>query len=178
MSDVIRFDSSDFPVMKLENCGDGNNCLGYALGNFLRCTPFEFRESLKAMIVANRDNKEFLSNVCLSLFEDEEIQSEYQYNRIWFALCNACFIPAEVFILWCMNSQEKQKYLLKCNVIFFVKRDSYYEPVTAYLENVSYSTCYIGWKNFHYEQLIMQKKNSLLFDVAYFAKMFHVSPGT
>ena len=178
MCDIVRFDNMDFPVLKISNCGEGNNCLGFALGNFLKCKPAELRESIKAMVITNASDADFLNKVCLSLFEGDERAPENQYWDIISALNNGCFLPAELFIMWCMNSNAKKVYLLNCNVIFFVKRNDYYETVVSYLENVSLSTCYIGCNNFHYEQLLMQKKNSLLFDVAYFAKTDFVSPGT
>ena len=178
MSDIVRFDNMDFPVMKIPNSGEGNNCLGFALGNFLKCKPAELRESIRAMVVINASDADFLNNVCLSLFEGDEIDPENRYSKILSALNAGCFLPAELFIMWCMKSHAKKIYLLNCNVVFFIKRKDHYESVVSYLENVSLSTCYIGCNNFHYEQLLMQKKNSLLFDVAYFAKSESVSPGT
>lgn len=173
---TVLYDGHEFQVKVVENSGYKNNCLGYALGNFLKCLPCELRESFKRIVVKNSNNEDFLERVKLSLINEHQVVEPLQnYGYIMNVLDQNCFLPVDLFLIWCEDVEEREKLLIRSNVVFFVKRANHYEPVIHFFSDISLSTCYIGCDHFHYEQLIMQKKKSLWFDLVYFN---HVLPGT
>lgn len=169
----IKFHGEEFRIEVLSNSGLQNNCLGFALGNFLKCSPSELRESFKRMIVINYNNAELLNEIKMCLAgENEELDQIDSYSFIMNQLNANCFIPVDLFLIWCHKSEDKRRYLLNCNVVFFVKRESgCYEPVIHFLEDTFLSTCYIGCDRCHYEQLLMQKRNAIFFDLLYFDRV-------
>jgi hypothetical protein len=168
---TVQYLNHEFPVKIISNPGSNNDCLGYALGNFLKCSPKELRESFKRLVIKNACDQEFLKSVVMTLQENcEHVSSGNEYNVIMSLLNQQCFIPADFFLLWCARSDDKEHLLLKSNIVFFVKREEFFEPVTYWFDDITLSTCYIGCSNFHFEQLIMQKKNCIWFDLLFFDK--------
>lgn len=166
----VRFHDEEFKIEVVSNSGMHNNCLGFALGNFLKCSPGELRESFKRMVIKNHDNTDLLTDIKMCMINDnEDFDKSDSYWFIMNHLNANCFIPVDLFLIWCHKSDDKSRLLLNCNIVFFVKRENnFYEPVIHYFENTFFSTCYIGCHHYHYEQLLMQKRNAVFFDLLYF----------
>jgi hypothetical protein len=159
----IRFRGRRFPVTSVPNPGTGNNCLGYALGSMLRCEPEDLRWALCSFLA--NSPPELQATLACSILEDlDAVPEPERVSRALYELRHGCFIPADVFLAYCQSNHKR--LVRRDSVIFFAKRDDYYEPVAGYWDPNSTQTHYTGCDDVHYEEL--RVKNNKLLDLLYF----------
>ena len=148
----------------IPNPGSGNNCLGFALGRMLNAEPEDLRWALCEFLAKGRDEV-----VACSILEDfERIAPVERQRAALHSLRHGCFIPADVFIAYCASRFRRRGLLRRHNVVFFAKRDQFYEPVCHYLDDVSLPTEYVGCDGVHYEALKLRGFDGTKFDISYF----------
>jgi hypothetical protein len=154
----IRFQDRRFPVTSVPNPGTGNNCLGYALGSMLRCEPEDLRWALCGFMAASPP--ELQATLACSILEDlDDVPEPERVPRALHELRHGCFIPADVFLAYCQSNRKR--LLRRDSVIFFAKREDYYEPVAGHREPHSTETRFVGCDDVHYEELRVQNKRLL-----------------
>jgi hypothetical protein len=159
----IRYLNRCFPVTSVPNPGTGNNCLGYALGSMLRCEPEDLRWALCDFLA--KSPHELQETLACSILEDlDAIPEPERVSRALHDLRHGCFIPADVFLAYCKT--RRGRLLCHHSVIFFAKRERYYEPVAYHWDTSCRTTHYVGCDDVHYEEL--KVVNELVFSTMFF----------
>lgn len=149
-----------------ETSGQDNNCLGYALGGMLRCTPAELREAIACYVERIRD-PEISRVVCQSVTERDDASSE----EATACIRGGCFIPADVFVSYCIHCHM---HLQRGNVVFLLRDGCRMSPICFYYDSVKLPTTYVCCTdNTHFERVHMALEDSVHFDLALFGDVYH-----